>query len=378
MRGTYDVILIGLGAMGSAAAAQLAARGKRVLGLDRFFPPHDKGSSHGQSRVIRQAYFESPSYVPLLLHAYELWRELERHSDSSLMAITGGLMLGRSDSAVVAGSLRSAQTHDLPHELLDAAQIRRTFPQFVPDKDTVALFEANAGFLHAEAAVGAQLDRAAQLGAVLRFDEEATRWRALASCIRVTTNRGTYEAGQLVISAGAWAGRLLAPLALPLTIERHVQFWFEPRGGGGQFSPDRFPIWIWDTGDGAYPYGLPAIDGAVKVARHGAGENRECTADTIERNVRREEVEAMRAVVRPRIPTLAGRCIDAVPCLYTCTPDGHFVLGRHPGHDAVWIVSPCSGHGFKFSPVIGEIVADLVAEGRTRHDIELFRLSRFL
>ncbi|MGH8495999.1 MAG: N-methyl-L-tryptophan oxidase [Gammaproteobacteria bacterium] len=376
MSATYDVILIGLGAMGSAAAAQLAARGQRVLGLDRYFPPHDRGSSHGQSRVIRQAYFESPSYVPLLLRAYELWRELEDHSGSSLLVVTGGLMLGRSDSAVVAGSLRSARAHGLPHELLDAQQIRRYFPAFAPGEDIVALFEANAGFVHAELAVRAQLDRAAHLGATLLFKEEVTAWQVSASGVRINTKRGSYHAAQLVICAGAWAGRFLAPLVLPLRVERQVQFWFEPRGDAGGFAPDRFPIWIWDIGEGAYPYGLPAIDTAVKVALHGPG--RECTVDTIERKVREEDVEAMRAVLRPLIPVLSGRCVDAVPCLYTSTPDGHFVLDRHPGHDAVWIVSPCSGHGFKFSPVIGEIVADLVSEGRTRHDIGLFGLSRFL
>ncbi|CAN5268399.1 N-methyl-L-tryptophan oxidase [soil metagenome] len=373
---SYDVIVIGLGAMGSAAAAQLAARGLRVLGLDRFSPPHDRGSSHGESRVIRQAYFESPAYVPLLRRAYALWRELERCSHLDLLAITGGLMLGRPDSPVVAGSLQSAQVHGLPHELFDADQIRRRFPQFHPDPDTVAVFEPEAGFVHAETAVRVQLNHAVRLGSELRRDEEATAWQVSATGVRVETRRGSYAAGRLVVAAGAWMNRLLTPLALPLRVERRVQFWFEPAANAEAFAPGVFPIWIWDTGGGIYPYGVPAINETVKVALHGESAEVECTADTIDRTVHRSEVGRMRALLRPRIPALAARCIRTAPCLYTCTPDAHFVIDRHPEHANVWIVSACSGHGFKFSPVIGEITADLVTDGRTRHDIELFRLAR--
>ena len=204
-------------------------------------------------------------------------------------------------------------------------------------------------------------------GATLRFEEKVTGWKA-GDHVTVTTSRGTYEAGQLVISAGAWLNDFVR---LPLTVERQVQLWFEPTTDLGNL-----PIWIWETEDGQHPYGLPALDGAVKVALHHGGENRVCTADTIGRTVHERDVEAMRVCLRNRIPALPGRLLDAKTCLYTSTPDGHFILDRHPSHPNVLIVSPCSGHGFKFTPVIGEIVADLVADGRTRHNIGLFSLSR--
>jgi sarcosine oxidase len=208
----FDVIVLGLGGMGSAAAYHLATRGKRVLGLDQFSPPHDRGPSHGRNRVIRQAYYEDPSYVPLLLRAYELWRELERESQTELLTVTGGLMIGAPDSEVVAGSLRSAQQHGLSHELLDAGQIRRRFPEFTPSNQMVALFEKNAGFVRPEAAVRAHLDRAARLGATLGFDEKVTGF----SGTTVTTTRGKYEAGQLVVTTGSWVTGFVK---LPATVE---------------------------------------------------------------------------------------------------------------------------------------------------------------
>jgi sarcosine oxidase len=223
------------------AACHLAARGKRVLGLDQFSLPHEQGSSHGQSRVIRQAYFEDPAYVPLLLRTYELWRQLERDSDKQLLTITGGLMLGTASSAVVSGSLRSAREHGLAHELLDAKQIRSRFPLFAPESDTVALFEKSAGFVRPEEAVRAQLNLAAKSSTTLHFEEPVTRWEANRSGVRVTTSRGTYEAGQLVICAGPWLGKVAADLALPLQVERQVQFWFEPAGGIEPFLPEQFP-----------------------------------------------------------------------------------------------------------------------------------------
>lgn len=380
MNQIFDAIILGLGGMGSAVAYHLAARGKRVLGLDQFTPPHDRGSSHGQSRVIRQAYFEDPAYVPLLLRAYELWRQLERDTGQNLLTITGGLMLGTRESSVVAGSLRSAREHGLPHELLDAGDIGKRFPQFAPAPGTVALFEKKAGALRPELAVQAQLELAARHGATLSFNEEVTAWKVSGDGVRVTTARGSYEAGQLVIAAGRWLSKLLPDLALPLHVERQVQFWFEPKGGVRSFLPDRFPIWIWETEDGAHPYGLPALDGAsggVKFALHHGGKNPTCTLETIDRTVSEDEIVAARRCITPRLPALNGRCLRAVTCLYTNTPDGHFLIDRHPVHPQVLIVSPCSGHGFKFCPVVGEVVADLIERKTSRHDIELFRLKRF-
>jgi sarcosine oxidase len=377
----FDAIILGLGGMGSAAAFHLAARGRRVLGLDRFMPPHDQGSTHGQSRVIRQAYYEDPAYVPLLLRSYELWRQLERDAGKDLLTITGGLMIGTADCAVVAGSLRSAREHGLPHELLEAKEIRRRFPLFEPESDTVALLERSAGMVRPEAAVRAHLHGAARRGATLQFQEEVMDWKASADSVRVRTRRGIYEAGQLVICAGPWLGKVAADLALPLQVERQVQFWFEPVGGIGPFRPPKFPVWIWETKDGAHPYGLPASEGAgdgVKVSMHHGGKNSACTPETVERSVTAEEIAAVRSCITARIPALNGRCLNAVTCLYTNTPDGHFLIDRHPAHPLVLIVSPCSGHGFKFCPVVGEMVADWIDHGITQHNIGPFRLGRLM
>jgi sarcosine oxidase len=380
MSSTFDVIVLGLGAMGSAAAAHLAGRGQRVLGLDQFTSPHDHGSTHGRSRVIRQAYYEDPAYVPLLLRTYELWRELERTSGKQLLTVTGGLMLGAADSAVVSGSLRSARRHGLAHELLDAKEIRKRFPQFSPEPDTVALFEQNGGFVRPEECVRSHLDEAARRGATLHFEDEVLSWNADSNRVRVNTRRGGYEAGQLVICAGPWTSKVLADLALPLKVERQVQFWFEPVGGIEPFLPERFPIWLWETRDGAHPYGLPACDGpdeGVKVALHHGGIHPICAPDTIERNISDDEIAKAREYISARVPALTGRCVRAVTCMYTNTPDEHFLIDRHPQLANVVIVSACSGHGFKFCPVIGEIVADLIEQGKTRHPIKLFERRRF-
>ncbi|MFL5803221.1 MAG: N-methyl-L-tryptophan oxidase [Roseiflexaceae bacterium] len=382
MASIYDAIVVGLGAMGSAAACELAQRGKRVLGLERYTAAHDKGSSHGHSRIIRQAYFEHPDYVPLLLRAYELWKRLERASDRRLLTITGGLMMGPPNSDVVAGAARSAREHSLPHEMLDAAEIRRRFPPFNPGPETVALYEPIDGVLEPEACIRAFLDCAARLGAEMRFEEPALSWQAAPSGdgVRVTTGHGVYEAARLVVAPGAWAPALLSELGLPLTVERQVLYWFEPLGGGEPFLPDRFPIYIWEVRPGIDLYGFPAQDGppgGVKVAFYRLGDEGACTPETIDRTVQPFEVERMRAALAECIPSLNGELRATLTCMYTNTPDQHFVIGRHPRQPQVVVASPCSGHGFKFASVIGEILADLALDGATRHPIGLFDIGRF-
>ncbi len=364
----YDVVVIGLGGMGSAAAAHLAVRGRRVLGLERFGPAHDRGSSHGGSRIIRQSYFEDPAYVPLLLRAYELWDEL----GGGLLTRTGGIYLGRPESPTVAGSLRSAREWDLPHELLDAREIRRRFPTFFPADDEVGLYEAAAGFVRPEATVSAHLARAARHGADLRFEEEVVSWSATDGGVRVRTTGGTYEAERLVICPGAWAPRLLADLGLQLTVERQVQYWFQPVGGVDAYLPDRQPVFI-HGGDELQLYGFPATDGpdgGVKVAffRRGAVTD----PDALDRDVHPDEVAFIASHAAGLLPTLPGRFLRAQPCLYTTTPDHHFVIAPHPSHANVTVACGFSGHGFKFVPVVGEILADLATEGTTRHPIGLF------
>jgi sarcosine oxidase len=366
---TFDVIVIGLGGMGSAAAAHLAARGQRVLGLERFGAAHDRGSSHGGSRIIRQSYFEDPAYVPLLRRAYELWAEL----DPALLTFTGGLYLGRPATPTVAGSMRAAREWDLPHELLDAAEIRRRFPTMNPDDDEVGLYETAAGFVRPELTVAAHLRVAAQHGAELHVEEPVLSWSATPGGVRVTTAVGRYTAGRLVICPGAWAPQLLADLGVRLTVERQVQYWFQPTGGVGPFTPDRHPVYIHEDGDGTQIYGFPALDGldgGAKVAffRRGA----ETTPEALDREVHADEIAAMASHARRLLPTLPGRFLSAVPCMYTVTPDHHFVIATHPAHEEVTVACGFSGHGFKFVPVVGEILADLAVDGATRHPIALF------
>ena len=351
--------------MGSAAAAHVASRGRRVLGLEQFQPGHIQGSSHGRSRVIRLAYFEHPDYVPLLRRAYELWRALEHDTGRPLLQMTGGLMIGSPDSDVVSGSLRSAREHGLAHDMLGAAEIRRRFPPFTPQQGTVAFYEQEAGSLFPEECNAAHLAVAARHHAELHFEEPVTEWRTLRSGgVEIRTTRDRYEADGLILTPGAWASRLFNIPWLPLTVEPQVLYWFMPVGGAAPFSPARFPVYIWDLGGGVQLYGFPADhQQRVKVAFFRS---------------RAKDEQAMRAALAPCLPSLAaGTMVESVTCKYTLTPDRHFVIGRHPDYPNVVVASPCSGHGYKFASVIGEILADLATSGATRHPINLFGLSRF-
>jgi sarcosine oxidase len=374
----YDVIVVGLGGMGSAAALQLAARDVRVLGLEKFGPAHSHGASHGGSRITRQSYFESPEYVPLLLRAYELYDQLARDSGRDVISLTGGVMIGRPESRTVAGSRASAEQWGLEHEMLDARELRRRFPTLDPRPDEVALFEAKAGFVRPEATVAANLELAAKHGADLRFHEPMTRWEPAGDGVRVTTANGSYTAGQLVISPGPWAPDLLADLGVPLSIERLVQFWYQPRGGVGPFRPERHPIYIWEDAGGDQIYGFPAIGGpedGAKIAFFRRGTP--ATPDTLDTEVHPAEVAEMAEYCGKRLPDLPGRFLRGEPCMYSTTPDEHFVVARHPAHDAVTVACGFSGHGFKFVPVVGEILADLATGGTTAHPISLFDPRRF-
>ncbi|QYJ15964.1 Monomeric sarcosine oxidase [Rubrobacter xylanophilus DSM 9941] len=367
----YDAIVVGLGGMGSAAAWHLARRGHRVLGLERFGAAHERGSSHGRSRIIRQAYFEGPEYVPLLLRAYELWEELQRESGRDLLRITGALMIGSPQGELVSGSLGSAGEHGLPHELLDARRLRERFPALKPSPDEVALYEERGGFLHPEECVRAHLDLAAKRGAELHFEEPVLSWRAAGDRVEVRTASGAYEAEHLVITAGPWAPELLSELGLPLRVERRVMLWFERRPGAS------VPVVLWEPEDGELFYVVPdGWRGGIKAAFHHAG-GVPCTPETLQREVREEEASSLRKRLARHAPPLAGRCLDAKACMYTLTPDGHFVVSRHPAEPRVAMACGFSGHGFKFCGVVGEILADLISEGTTPHPIGLFSPGRF-
>jgi sarcosine oxidase len=371
---TYDVIVVGLGGMGSAAAYHLASRGQRVLGLERFEPVHNYGSSHGGSRIIRQSYFEDPAYVPLLLRAYELWDRLARDSERDIITLTGGVFLGRPDSLTVAGSLRASRQWDLPHEVLDAAAIRGRFPTLNPQDDEVGLFEAQAGFVRPEATVAAHLLLAERHGADLRYNTPVLRWEVQPGAgVRVWTNDTGYTADCVVVCPGAWAPDILADLDIPFTVERQVMYWFQPESGIAPFLPQRHPIYIHEDAGGVQVYGFPAIDGVdggAKAAFFRRGQV--CTPETIDRQVHPEEVQTMTDHLRAVVPSLPDRFLRAMTCLYTNTPDQHFIIGTHPQHPEVTVACGFSGHGFKFVPVVGEVLADLAVTGSTRHPIGLF------
>jgi sarcosine oxidase len=370
MAANYDVIIAGLGAMGSAAAFHLSRSGLRVLGLDRFAPPHALGSSHGQTRIIREAYFEHPVYVPMVQRAYALWHELEQLAREPLLLQTGGLMIGEKNGAVFGGAKRSAELHHLPHEVLSASEIRRRFPALRPEESMSGILEPRAGILFPERCIAAHLHSAARHGADLRYDEPVLSWSPVDAGVEVHTARGRYHAAQLVLSAGSWIQQLVPELPLPLTIERQVQFWFEPKHSPALFHPERCPIHLWQFDQRRFFYGFPDLGDGVKVACHHRGES--TSPEEIRREVATDEVEGMREVVRRFLPAGDGPLRSAVVCMYTNTPDEHFWIDRHPGYPGVLIASPCSGHGFKFSSVIGEILSNLVIRGKSAFDLTLF------
>jgi sarcosine oxidase len=373
-------IVVGLGAMGSATALHLARRGHRVSGFDRFTPPHSHGSSHGQTRIIRKAYWEDPRYVPLLLRAYELWRRLEADSGQSLLHITGGLMIGRADGDLVARSQASAEQFDLQHELLSAAQMRRLYPAFKVDDDWVALWERDAGYLHPEVCVAQQLQQATLAGAELHFDQPVVEWNALpGGGVSVRTTRERYNADHLVISAGPWAPQILRELHLPLRVTRQVVYWFEPSGSIELFRRERMPIYVREMERGqpllyGFPLTGPDSEG-VKVGLHGSEDV--CSPETVDRTVGPGEELSIRESLAEALPLLAGRLLHTETCLYTMTPDEHFVIDAHPEFPQVMLAAGFSGHGFKFASVLGEVLADLATGRKPAYDLELFSLRRF-
>ncbi len=379
MARAWDVLVIGLGAMGGAATAWLAEDGYRVAAFDRFTPPHAQGSSHGRSRIFRQAYWEDSRYVELLLRAGDLWARLERDSGRRLLHVCGGLMVGPVDGQLVKRSAESARKFGVPHETLTASELRKRWPVFGGGDDTIALLEHGAGYLVPEMCIEQQLRQAARHGAELHLDEEVHEWSAGPNEATVRTGRGTYAARHLVIAAGPWAPQILEELKLPLWVTRQVVFWFAPNEDIAPFREGRLPIYLFETKDAppivyGFPLTGPDAEG-VKVAVHGSGEV--CTPEAVCREIRAEDEQFIRRRLAETLPSLAGRVVRAETCLYTMTPDEHFVLGPHPHHPRVTVAAGFSGHGFKFAPAIGEILGELATRGKSRYDIEMFSPSRF-
>lgn len=371
----YDVIVVGAGAMGSAAACHLARRGQRVLVIERHAIGHDRGSSHGLSRIIRLAYFEHPDYVPLLRRAFALWRQLERDAGRRLLHVTGSLDVGRESGEVFAGSRRSCEVHALPHEVWTARDLQRRVPAWRAPDHLHAVFQPDGGFLVPERCVEAHAGLAVEAGADVRVGERVAEWSAGAGVVRVRTDRGRYEAGQLVLAAGAWMPELSPALATLLAPERQVVGWFAASDAGA-FAPERFPVFVLEADEGTF-YGFPEHGVAgFKIGKYHHRSER-AGPDSLDRACRPEDEAALREGVARYFPSANGALLSASPCLFTNAPDGHFIIDRDPGAPEVLLVSPCSGHGFKFSAVIGEIVADLVTTGTTGHNVGLFGLARF-
>ncbi|MCU0634876.1 MAG: N-methyl-L-tryptophan oxidase [Gemmatimonadaceae bacterium] len=376
MSGFHEVIVAGLGAMGSCTLQHLARRGHRVMGIDRFAPPHGMGSSHGKSRIIREAYFEDPRYVPLVQHAYGGWAALEAESGMRLFRQTGGLMLGPPEGMLVRGARRSADLHGLAHELLDAREVARRFPAFRPDPDWIGVWEPRAGMLHPERAIEAALTVARAHGAEVRTHETVLGWDAIPGGVEVSTTTGRHRAAALVVSVGAWTAPLLADLALPLVVQRNVLHWFTPAAHAEHFTPEALPIFISEFAPAQSWYGFPDTGDGVKLARHHHGVA--TTADAADRTVSAGEVTEMRTLIARLMPDANGDHRESAACLYTNAPDEHFLLGRNPRQPNVIVASPCSGHGFKFASAIGEILADLATEREPAFDLSLFAIDRFV
>lgn len=370
------VLVAGLGAMGSAAAAALARQGAAVLGIDPLGPGHQLGSSHGESRIIRQAYFENPGYVPLVLRAYRLWAELEAKTGERLLERTGGVMLGTPESRVVRGALASAERWRLPHQLLERAELQRRFPALLPAPGQVGLLEPEAGVLAPERAVLCQLREAADSGAELHFGERLLDWESVGASISVRTDRGRHNVDRLVLCCGAWSGPLLGEANLPLTVERQAMVWFRPRDIRA-FSAPLFPVYIAEVAGGDLFYGLPSRDRlTTKAAQHHGGQS--TTAEDVDRQVSSADLESLRAGLAEIAPDLAVADVERTSvCMYTNTPDQDFVLGPHPASPGVMLAAGFSGHGFKFAPVVGEILADLALRGGTEEPISAFDPARF-
>lgn len=375
----FDTIVLGLGAMGSAAALACVQRGKTVLGLEQFPLVHDQGSSHGHSRIIREVYFEHPAYVPLVQEAFERWNDLEARSGESLLTHCACANIGPPGSEIIQGVQRAAGEHRLSIETWDAPAIRAKIPALKVPDDYIAVVESNAGWLRVEECVRIMQQLASTSGATLRDQERVISWKCTARHVEVRTDRNSYQAGNLIITAGPWAGQLLTELGLPLRVMRQQQLWFTPpMDVAMQYAAPQLPIFIIDTPTGHF-YGIPSQAGpGVKIAQHyGAPEL--LTPDSIHRSFCDQDLVPVRQFLNSYFPTLGHATLSSsAVCIYTLSPDHHFIIDRHPHHERVAFATGFSGHGFKFAPVIGEMLADLL-EGKVRAGTQhLFSSNRFM
>jgi len=379
----WDVIVIGAGGVGSATAMHLAKTGARTLGIDQFPPAHARGSSHGQTRIIRQAYFEHPCYVPLLKRAYDLWGELEQHTNQKLFHRTGLVEIGPTDGIVIPGVLRSASTHDLPIERLTPADIRERWPGIHGNDDWEAVIEQNAGFLKVEQCVEAHLEMATHHGCDLVHNCGVHQWSSDLGEVRVVTDHGVEVAAHLVIAGGPWTRSLIPELSTRLKLLRKHLHWFQPESNGFR-EKDGFPCFFHETANGFF-YGFPCFNGTgVKIARHSGGQPIDApdldssNGNTLDGNTMDDEDRKLVIdYANDHLPGLGSRLVKSAKCYYTSTPDEHFVIDQLPDHDNVSVVAGLSGHGFKFASVLGEIASNLALGKDIPFDIEPFAIQRF-
>lgn len=374
MTKTYDVIVLGVGGFGSSALYHCARRDLKVLGLEQFGIAHDRGSSHGETRIIRKAYFEHPNYVPLLIRSYELWRELEAESNESLMHLCGLLLAGPPDGEAVAGARLSAKLHRLNLEDFTAREAAGRFRGFQFREEFEAVYEPEAGFLDVEDCVRAHIERAISAGAELRTEQTVVEWSSDGRSVRVRTDREEFTAAKLIVTAGAWAGRILSDLQIPLEVVRKPLFWHEVTTDDYNLDGGA-PAYLYELSSGIF-YGFPSIDGRIlKVAEHSGGA---AVADPLQldRNVSEADVAPIRNFLRETLPGVKPDPVKHAVCMYTLTPDRHFIVDRHPEFGNVAIGAGFSGHGFKFTSALGEALADLAIDGRSKLPIEFLSLNR--
>jgi sarcosine oxidase len=370
----FDAIVAGMGGMGSATAYQLARRGLKVLGLEKHNLLHDMGSSHGLTRIIRLPYYEHPSYVPLLFRAYELWRQLENLTGERILFVTGGIDAGPANGRIVQGSLAACKEHSLRHEVLDASQLQERFPGVCLPKDMVSVYSPDSGFVLSERAISLYTHLALDLGAEVHAREPVTGWEVRPDSVIVRTETSTYSASRLILSAGAWASKLMPSLSKVLQPERQVLIWTRPLRPD-IFQVGAFPIFNLQSPEGHF-YGFPVYDfPGFKIGRY-HHRNQKVDPDAMDRECHPEDEAVLREGILRYFPEANGPTLALKVCLFTNTPDEHFILDAHPESDRVFIAAGFSGHGFKFCSVVGEIMAELATSGATGHNLDLFRLNR--
>jgi len=371
----FDVIVVGLGVMGSGVVYQLARRGFRVLGIDQFHPPHTYGSSHGYGRAIRLAYEQDSRYVQYVRRAYEAWQELECSTGSRLMINTGLLIMGEPEAPIIQGGRQSADMYGIAYDLLDRRAIRDRWPALHMDDEMCGFYEPTGAVLRVEPCIETLLKAAKTGGALLRLNEPVRSWSVVGKEVHVRTNQGDYVAARLVISAGAWCKELLPKLQLPLKVERQVQLWFQPDSDSADWlSPQCFPYAAWQYDEDGHFYAFPDFGHGVKVAHHRGGQM--TSPQTIQRDVDDQDVQSIRTLLKRYLPSVNGPLKSHAVCMYTNTPDLNFLIDEHPDFPEVLIVGGFSGHGFKFAPAIGESVADLLSGQQPDTALEMFKIQR--